>query len=206
MEAIVHDPEERAQLIITSCLQEKSADPRKIFMAVASQPFVRMHGPEHHVLVGAAFLTAYNNAGGKVDLPAALAELARRAQDMPGGMCGTWGVCGGVASVGAALSILEGTGPHSDDNSWASHMRYTSRALSALSSVDGPRCCKRDAFLALREAVRYARERFGVDMEMTAIVCPFSKRNPDCAGTRCPFHAKERKPQGVRVEAKTLKR
>ena len=27
-----------------------------------------MHGPEHHVMVGAALLTAYKNAGGKIDL------------------------------------------------------------------------------------------------------------------------------------------
>lgn len=27
-----------------------------------------MHGPEHHIMVGAALLTAYKNAGGDIDL------------------------------------------------------------------------------------------------------------------------------------------
>lgn len=32
-----------------------------------------MHGPEHHILVGSALLTAYKNAGGELDFKAALA-------------------------------------------------------------------------------------------------------------------------------------
>ena len=34
-----------------------------------------MHGPEHHVMVGAALLTAYKNAGGNIDLEKSLAEI-----------------------------------------------------------------------------------------------------------------------------------
>ena len=33
---------------------------------------------------------------------------------MPGAMCGFWGVCGAITSVGAALAIIDGTGPLSD--------------------------------------------------------------------------------------------
>jgi hypothetical protein len=90
-----------------------------------------MHGPEHHVLDDAAVLTAYRNAGGDIDLPAALAELMSRGLQMPGAMCGRWGVCGATASVSAALSILEATGPLTSDDSWGSHMVYTSRARGA---------------------------------------------------------------------------
>ena len=48
--------------IIALCLEETSKDPIAILEKMMSQPFCHMHGPEHHVLVGAALLTAYNNA------------------------------------------------------------------------------------------------------------------------------------------------
>ena len=54
-------------------------------------PFCHMHGPEHHVMVGAALLTAYKNAGGDIDLPDALGEMMRRGKSVPGGACGFWG-------------------------------------------------------------------------------------------------------------------
>ena len=79
--------EERGQKIIDACLAEKSTSPYEIFRNVARRDFVRMHGPEHHVLDGAAVLTAYRNAGGNVDLPAALNELMSRGLQMPGGSC-----------------------------------------------------------------------------------------------------------------------
>lgn len=180
--------EERGQKIINACLDEKSASPYVVFRNVAHSDFVRMHGPEHHVLDGAAVLTAYRNAGGDVDLPAALAELMSRGLQMPGAMCGRWGVCGATASVGAALSILEGTGPLTNDDSWGSHMVYTSRALEALSRIGGPRCCKRDAYISLETAVDYVRERFGVRLEKDDISCEFHQQNAQCLGARCPFY------------------
>lgn len=179
--------EERGQRIVDACLGERSASPYEVFRNVARRDFVRMHGPEHHVLDGAAVLTAYRNAGGNVDLPAALNELMSRGLQMPGAMCGRWGVCGATASVGAALSILETTGPLTSDDSWGSHMVYTSRALEALSRIGGPRCCKRDAYVSLETAVDYIRERFGVRLEKDDIRCEFHPQNAQCLGERCPF-------------------
>ena len=80
--------EERGNLIVRACLEQTSTSPYQVFRDVARRDFVRMHGPEHHVLDGAALLTAYRNAGGSVDLPAALAELMSRGLQMPGAMCG----------------------------------------------------------------------------------------------------------------------
>jgi 4-aminobutyrate aminotransferase-like enzyme len=44
-----------------------------------AEPYIPLHGPQHHFLDGAAFLTAYHNNGGAVDLSKALDELAKRA-------------------------------------------------------------------------------------------------------------------------------
>ena len=121
--------EERCRRIIDFCLQEKSCDPIEIFGHAARQDFVRMHGPEHHVLDGACLLTAFHNAGGNLtNLPEALKRLMNEGLRMPGAVCGLWGVCGAVMSIGAALAIIEGTGPLSTDGSWGSHMRGDRRS------------------------------------------------------------------------------
>lgn len=180
--------ENRARAIIDACLKEKSKDPVEIFCKIASTEFIRIHGPEHHILDGAALLTAFYNAGGELDLPAALAELAKRGLQMPGASCGLWGVCGAVSSMGAALSIIDGTGPLSGDGSWERHMEFSSRALHRLALSGGPRCCKRDAFLSFQEAVAHIREHYGIELKGGEISCSFSVRNLQCLKERCPFY------------------
>lgn len=77
--------------IIVICLEERSRDPLKIIETLMAQPFCHMHGPEHHVMVGAALLTAYRNAGGDIELSSALVEIMNRGKSVPGGACGFWG-------------------------------------------------------------------------------------------------------------------
>ena len=100
----------KSKKIIQVCLQEKSTNPVKIFNTIAHMDFIRMHGPEHHVLDG------------------------------------------------AALSIIDETGPLSTDSSWGKHMEFTSKALESLSNVGGPRCCKRDSFLSFEKAIDYIKD------------------------------------------------
>ncbi len=185
--------EERAKKIIEACLQEKSKNPVDIFYNIAHMVFVRIHGPEHHVLDGAALLTAYYNAGGKIELSTSLNELMKRGLQMPGATCGMWGVCGAVSSMGAALSIIDGTGPLSTDSTWGKHMEFTSKALCSLSQVGGPRCCKRDAFMSFQKAIEYINENYDVELEKTSIECCFSEKNEQCIKERCPFYKKTKK-------------
>lgn len=184
---------QRGNQIIQECLQIKdSVNPLTIFKRIAVKDFVRIHGPEHHMLDGASFLTAFYNAGGPVssqlNLETALSKLMEEGLRMPGATCGLWGVCGSVTSIGAALAIIDGTGPLSVDSSWGDHMKFTSRALTALSKVGGPRCCKRDGFLALQVAVDFANEHYGVSMEKETGACGFFPQNQQCIGSRCPFY------------------
>lgn len=184
--------EERAKKIIETCLCENSKNPIEIFNHIAQSDFVRIHGPEHHVLDGAALLTAFYNAGGQVDLQSSLQELMKRGLQMPGATCGMWGVCGAVSSMGAALSIIDGTGPLSEDASWGKHMDFTSKALHSLSRVGGPRCCKRDAFLSFQEAIQFINESYDVELESSTIECSFSEKNEQCIKERCPFYKKKK--------------
>lgn len=185
--------EERARKIIESLLREKSKNPIEIFLSIAHKDFIRIHGPEHHILDGAALLTAFYNAGGNINLPVCLSELVNRALKMPGATCGMWGVCGAVSSMGAALSIIDGTGPLSSDESWGKHMEFTSKALSALAQVGGPRCCKRDGFLSFQTAIEFINENYGVALESSSIECDFSKQNEQCIKDRCPFYKRNKK-------------
>lgn len=185
--------EQRGKLVIKECLETDSKCPVDVFVTIAKKDFIRIHGPEHHILDGAVLLTAFYNAGGKIELEKALDELMNRALSMPGAMCGLWGVCGAVTALGAALSIIDGTGPLSSDGSWGRHMNYTSSALSEIAKTNGPRCCKRDGFLSLKEAVKYVNENYGVTLEDREITCSFFDRNEQCIGDKCPFMKKRMK-------------
>ena len=70
--------------IIDICLHEKSKNPVEIIRKLMDAPFCHMHGPEHHVMVGSALLTAYKNAGGEIDLENDLLEMYRRGKNVPG--------------------------------------------------------------------------------------------------------------------------
>ena len=77
--------------IVGVCLAETSKNPVEIIQKMMALPFCHMHGPEHHVMVGSALLTAYKNAGGDIDLPQSLSEMQAKGKKVPGGACGFWG-------------------------------------------------------------------------------------------------------------------
>lgn len=183
--------EEKYILIKKSVVQEKSKNPIIIVKNIMNLDFINIHGPEHHYLDGAAFLVAYKNAGGTIDLDDALNELSNRTIKMPGAMCGQWGICGSTASVGAALSIIHKTGPLSDDDFFKDHMEYTSSVISTMSKIGGPRCCKRNAFLSLSAASKFVEDKYGIDMPNEKIACDFSVFNQQCISNRCPYFTKK---------------
>ncbi len=67
----------------------------------------------------------------------------------------------------------------------------TSRSLMSIGSRGGPRCCKRDSYLAITEAVAFVKEKLGIEMELAEIKCEFSSKNQQCLGNECPFNKKE---------------
>ena len=168
------------------CLSEGSKDPIRILNKMMALPFCHMHGPEHHIMVGAALLTAYKNAGGDVDLLKALPEMKSRGQNVPGGVCGFWGACGAGISSGIFVSILTGSTPLAGEPFGLAN-RMTARSLEAIGRVGGPRCCKRDSYLSILAALDFVKEHFGVEMEKSEILCDFSAQNNQCIGERCPF-------------------
>ncbi len=172
--------------IIGVCLAEKSKNPAVIIKKMMALPFCHMHGPEHHVMVGSALITAYKNAGGDIELVKALFEMQARGKKVPGGTCGYWGACGAGVSAGMFMSIVTGSTPLVD-KAWGLSNMMTSSALGAIGEVGGPRCCKRDSYLAIIKAVEFTKEHLGVEMELDHIKCSHLAQNNQCIGVRCPF-------------------
>ena len=173
-------------VIIGLCLNETSSDPIEIIEKMMCQPFCHMHGPEHHVMVGSALLTAYKNAGGDIDLRQTLTEMMNRGKSVPGGACGFWGACGAGISTGMFVSIISKSTPLTVEPFGLSNL-MTAKALEQIGTVGGPRCCKRDSYLSILAAVDFVKEHFAVEMKRPDVVCAHSAQNNQCIGKRCPF-------------------
>lgn len=174
------------EVIFTICRKETSKNPIEIIQKLMSQPFCHMHGPEHHVMVGSALLTAYKNAGGEIDLNVALSEMNNRGKSVPGGACGFWGACGAGISTGMFVSIISQSTPLSCEAFGLSHL-MTSKALEQIGRIGGPRCCKRDSFLAILSAIDFVEEHFHLTMDKPEVICTYASENNQCIGKRCPF-------------------
>lgn len=180
--------EEKYNLIIKELISTKENNPIQIIKMIMHKDFINLHGPEHHFLDGASLLTAMKNSGLNIDLNCCLTSLAKRTIKMPGAMCGYWGICGSVGSIGAVFSILDNTGPLSYDESFSEHMKYTSKVINKMSEIGGPRCCKRNAFISIFEGIKFANEKYGLKMISNEIKCEFSNQNKQCIKEKCPFY------------------
>lgn len=166
-------------------------DPLKIAREMMKADFVNMHGPEHHFLLVAALLAAYNNAGGTTDLNAALEKAEQRSKDVPGGACGMWGCCGAAIGAGIFMSIVTEADPLSKEE-WQNANSLTALCLQEIAKNGGPRCCKRNVFLATRVAAAFAEKKLGVKMELPQKwSCGFFGLNEECRKTECPFYPKD---------------
>lgn len=180
--------DEKSNRIITDIRSEDGTNPIRMFKNLAHKDYISIHGPEHHVLDGACLLMAFYNAGGKIDIDDGLKKILYEGLRMPGAMCGFWGICGAITSIGAALSIIDGTGPLSEDGTWGKHMAFTSNAIGELGKINGPRCCKRDAMIAFKHGIEYVNQHYGVHLEYEEQTCEFSTQNQQCIKGRCPFY------------------
>ena len=176
------------EAIIDYCSASQKKDPVAMLMDMMNNPYIHMHGPEHHIMVGAALITAYKNFGGKIELDKALEEMKKRGSRYPGGSCGFWGCCGAAVSVGMCVSIITETTPLSG-KTWGLANMATARALDAIGRLGGPRCCKRDSFTAVIAAAGVFRESLGVELDMPqGIKCTFSAENKQGIKKACPYY------------------
>lgn len=177
-------------IIRRRCLEAKDTDPIALAEKLMEEPTVHMHGPEHHVLVGAALLTAYHNVTGKPGLEANLEKMVQRGKQVPGGACGFFGCCGAAVSAGIFGAIVLESTPLSAE-AWGKANLLTSQCLANEAKVGGPRCCKRNTYLSILTAVKFLREQLGVELPIPSrTVCRFHHKCRECLETRCPFFEK----------------
>jgi len=171
------------------CETTMERDPIAIARTLMNAPAVNMHGPEHHFLVPAALLAAFYNVQGKTDEKRVKIEQARqRAALIKGGFCGTHGDCGAAVGTGIFISLVTGATPLSREE-WKLTNLVTAKSLETIALHGGPRCCKRNAFLAILTAVDFTREHLNVVMPVERPVrCDFSSQNAECLTRDCPFY------------------
>lgn len=178
-----------AQVVTDYCMDSGSYDPLTMAAEIMAHPSVPMHGPEHHYLVPAVLVCAYCNRAGLRDKKAEyLAEAQKRSATVPGDSCGFNGVCGAAVGAGIYLSIISGATPLSRIE-WKLSNLITSECLVNVAVYGGPRCCKRDVFLALEAAVKFSlKYNICTFDEPDGIVCAFYSRCKECIKQECPFY------------------
>ena len=164
----------------------------EILQQIMSDKSVYPNGPEHHTLIGASVMTAYVNAGGKIDggamdLEAGLKELVARSLQVPGGSCGFWGCCGAATSVGQALSVINGATPMTREP-WGQCQRLTATVQGHIAEAELPRCCSRSSYIAVLDAIDFLNEHFNVRMvRPERVTCTSCGGNAQCLREQCPY-------------------
>lgn len=179
-------------LIERVCINSKSTAPVKLAMALMDAHKVAMHGPEHHFLVPAVLLTAYYNQKNDPNEKERKIRVARqRAENVLGGFCGFYGACGAGVGTGIFISLITDSTPLST-KSWGLSNQITAESLRCIGLLGGPRCCKRDTFMALKTAKKFTRQNFDVALDIPdTIRCDFTMLNQECIEDNCPFLTKE---------------
>ena len=174
-------------LIERTCRASAETDPLRLADTLMKNPAVKMHGPEHHFLVPAVLITAFSSVHGDERKEERLATARKRAEDVKGGFCGFHGTCGAAMGAGIACSVLTGATPLAREE-WRLANLMTAACLTAIGEAGGPRCCKRDTFLALLAGREFLNRHLGAGLPVgRRPVCSFSGNNRECLGTDCPF-------------------
>jgi len=169
---------------------EHSASTNAIEMAehIMQNKGIKMHGPEHHFIVPAVLISAWFNQKNALQLKKeALKEARRRAEFIPGGFCGSHGCCGAGIGSGVFLSILTGASPLSHKE-WKLSNMLTSICLQEIAENGGPRCCKRDTFIALTCSLNFIKEELDIHLPLSPkIECSFHQNNRQCLDAACLY-------------------
>ena len=163
---------------------------------------MKMHCPQHHYLIPAVMLTAAYKIQGRPAkmLRDDLTEAMMRSKNVLAGFCGLYGSCGAAVGLGIFASILTEATPYTVET-WALANRIVAESLTKIAEINGPRCCKRNTYLALQLAEKFVKEHYGLDMGTTdQIVCGFYKQNQECKKKECPYFP-EGTQKGKKVSA-----
>jgi len=180
------------ELIEKVCIRSTSTRPVEMAVALMNTPSIAMHGPEHHFLVSAVLLSAFYNQKGDATEKERKVKVARqRARNVLGGFCGFYGACGAGIGTGIFMSLITDSTPLSTET-WGLANQMTAESLRCIGALGGPRCCKRDTFMALKTARKFVKQKLQVILDVPdTITCEFNELNQECLEEDCPFHRNE---------------
>ncbi len=174
------------EVIKTICTGTAEKDLITLLELIRSHPAIPMHGPEHHAMIPGIILACYRNSGGDIKKEAILTGI-RRGADIPGGVCGFWGVCGAAIGAGIAASTILAATPLTPVPRQTSQS-FSAKILTVISQYRGGRCCQRETVLALTETARLSAEMLSVPLEAKGIIrCEQYLRNKECIRKQCPL-------------------
>lgn len=180
-------------LALEFCLKTDEEDPYIIAQQLFKDERIHIHGPEHHVLVPSVLTAAYLNKIDKRELKEKYLLLCKgRGKKVPGGSCGYAGCCGAGVGVGIFFSVIQDTSPLNSE-SWGKVNLATGRALMNIGKYNGPRCCKRNTFLAFDTADEILKEQFGVSLVSKKHYCGWFGKNEECLKETCQYYPKRDK-------------
>jgi hypothetical protein len=175
-------------LIETYCIASRLEDPLELALILMRSPRMNMHGPEHHFLVPAVLLAAYYNIQrDQKKKKLKIREARSRSSKVLGGFCGFYGDCGAAVGTGIISLITDSTPLSSRE--WKLSNLLTAKSLLTIADHGGPRCCKRNTFLAINEAVNFLKKNFGIRIQINPnIMCEFTDLNKECLKKKCPHY------------------
>ena len=138
-------------------------------------------------------LSTYRNLGGNISDEQIRAGIKRGAK-LPGGACGFLGVCGAAMGVGTAFSIILQSTPMQAAARRLSQ-QATHACLGRILKFEAARCCQREAWLCLEEAVELSKDILPLSLTAGPTpACGQSRQNPTCIKEACPLYPGHRKP------------
>ena len=174
------------ELIENFCITTKLEDPMEIALILMRNPTIKMHGPEHHFLIPAVLLASYYNTRKNYEEK----EAKRRSSNILGGFCGFYGDCGAAVGTGIFVSLVTNSTPLSVGE-WRLSNLMTAKSLLTIANHGGPRCCKRNTDLAIKEAVNFVKLNLDTAMKTKKkMLCEFSDSNKGCLKQKCPYYPK----------------
>jgi hypothetical protein len=175
------------EIIHKTCLACPLDDPLSLANLLMHHPAFPMFGPEHHLLVPAILLTVAHNAGHEVALDSLLRRSMKRAARFGLGSCASMGVCGAAVGVAIAVSLLIGA-DYTKPKERKTVLQASASALTAMTSLPAPRCCKASVYSSLSVGTAYLRREMGLSIpSFSCPTCQFQEHNAECMRNECPF-------------------
>jgi len=174
--------------IFKFCLHSDSVNPVAMAITIMKNPAIKMHGPEHHYLVPAVLISAYFNAiGTPENKEEKLKTALSRSRNIHGGFCGFYGNCGAAVGTGIFMSVILNSTPISV-HEWKLSNLIVADTLRNIALSGGPRCCKRNSYIALQEAVTFVNKQLKIKLGSSDIKCIFSDNNKECLHENCRYY------------------